>query len=108
MHKHEAFLIRQIQVVRKGRVRLGVGSVVFIRGKMSEDHRGRVDIVRRRRLLRLRGRGMERPLQEMDIGAGAGGHFLALGGLLFRCLAGQRENELRMLARGGRDALVGI
>lgn len=58
---------------------------------------------------------MEGPLEEVDVCAGLSGSlslasFLSLlvldGFLLFNVVAGQRKNELRMLAGCGRNALV--
>ena len=50
MHKDQTLLIGQIQVVRDGSVRLGVGPVVLVRGKMSKDDGGGVDVVSLRRV----------------------------------------------------------
>lgn len=61
-------------------MRRGVLAAQLVFGQMGEQHGGR-------------GRGRERPLQEMDLGALAG--------------ARERQDELRVAARGAFDACVG-
>lgn len=110
MHKNKALVIRQIEVMRDRRMRLRVRAVHLERAEMREDHGGGVCV---RRLVRRRSRFLrwrvKRPLQEVDIcrrlrrcAVGILDLWLGLGGLLAR----EREDELRVLARGFCDALV--
>lgn len=113
MHEDEALLIGEVEVVRDDGVRLRKRAVQLVSGQVREDDRGRVR--RRQRAARHRRRGrVERPLQEVDVSACAGvcvgggrGGAVTLGRLLL-LLARQRQDELRVLAGGVGDALVGV
>lgn len=112
MHQNQALIIRQIQMMCDSGMRLRVGPVHLERAEMSKDHGrgmcvGRVARARDRALCRR----VKRPLQKVDVCCCLSRCTVrvldlcfALGSLLPR----KREDELRVLARGFGDALVGV
>lgn len=106
-------------MVRDGGVRLRVGAVHLVGGQMGEDDGRGVRAGQGPGGDGGRGGGgrgggrVESPLEEVDVGAGVVGAGLArlvanLLRLRFALLAGQGQDELRVLASGVRNALVGL
>lgn len=115
-HEHDALLVRQVEVVRDGGVRLGVGAVDLVGREVGEDDGRGVRAGQRAGgdgRGRRGGRRVKPPLEEVDVGAGAvvarfGGLVADLLRLRLALLAGQGQHELRVLAGGLGDALVGV
>lgn len=117
-HEYQALRLCEVEVVGDSGVRLGVSAVQLVRRKRGEDDSRCVGVRklgRSRGLRRRRSRRVEAPLEEVDVCASLGGG-LSLASLLslivldrfflLDLVAGQRKDELRVLARCGGDTLV--
>lgn len=117
-HEYQTLRLRKVEVVGDSSVRLGVGAVQLVRRKRGEDDSRCVGVrklSRCRGLRRRRSRRVEAPLEEVNVCASLGGGLSLAGFLsllildwffLFDIVAGQRKDELWVLAGCGGDALV--
>lgn len=97
--------------MRDSRVRLRERAMQLVRGKMRENDRRSMRVGRLRRRswsVGFSGGWVERPLEKMDVCARSSCFSIFLRGLfgLLGLLSGEREDELRIVARGGGNALV--
>lgn len=110
MHQHEALLVREVKVMRDSGVGFRERSMQLVRGEVCEDDSGRVGVggLRWSSRWRRRGRRVESPLEEMDIGTANGrlDRLAIFTRYLLRLLSGKREDELRVLASGLGDTSV--